>query len=310
MKTTQFVIADVFTEKRFCGNQLAVFPHAEGLGTAVMQDIAREMNYSETTFILPPESEGDFRLRIFTPAKELPFAGHPIVGSAYVIVSERMKTWGGAVTPVALETKVGVINVEVATATGQAGRTTMTQPLPRVMSRFTGIDALARALSIDSSGISGTDLPIEVIYNGITVMIVPVKSLDVIRNLRPKTSELEDVAASVNAETVLVFTTETVLPSSNCHSRVFAPGAGVGEDPATGSANGPLGYYLARRRLVKANGGSFSIVSEQGFEMKRPSILYIEVGFESDGEQASKVLVGGDVVIAGKGELFLGESEY
>ena len=310
MKTTKFVIADVFTEKRFCGNQLAVFTHAEGLDTAAMQDIAREMNYSETTFVLPPESEGDFRLRIFTPAKELPFAGHPIVGSAFVIVAERMKTWGGAVTPVALETKAGVINVEVATTAGQAGRTTMTQPLPRVMSTFNDVSALAGALSIDASGIADTGLPIEVIYNGITVMIVPVKSIEVIKNLRPNPSELEKVAASVNAETVLVFTTQTERPSSNCHSRVFAPGAGVGEDPATGSANGPLGYYLARHRLVKATNDSFGIVSEQGFEMKRPSTLYIKVGFEPDGQQVSKVLVGGDVVIAGRGELFLGELKY
>ncbi len=305
VKSTRFVIADVFTEKRFCGNQLAVFTGAAGLDTATMQDIAREMNYSETTFVLPPESEGDFRLRIFTPAREMPFAGHPVVGSAFVVVSEQLKEWGGAVTPVALETKVGVINVEVSTEAGHAGRTTMTQPLPKVMSGFNDISALANALAIDESGIADTVLPIEVIYNGITVMIVPAKSLEVIRSIRPKTSEFEDIAASVNAETVLIFTTETVFPASHSHSRVFAPGAGVGEDPATGSANGPLGYYLARHGLVKPNNGSFSIVSEQGFEMKRPSMLYVEVGFEADGRQVNKVLVGGDVVIAGKGELLL-----
>src|SRR6185503_9515071 len=122
--------ADVFTEQRFCGNQLAVFTDGLGLDSETMQNIAREMNYSETTFLLPPESGGDYRIRIFTPAKELPFAGHPLVGSANVIVAEELKRSTGALTTVRLETGVGEVLVEVQTEGGRAGHTTMTQPLP------------------------------------------------------------------------------------------------------------------------------------------------------------------------------------
>jgi len=303
--STRFVIADVFTATRFCGNQLAVFTSAQGIDSATMQEIAREMNYSETTFLLPPESNGDFRLRIFTPGKELPFAGHPIVGTAFVIVSEELKPADGSLTTVKLETNVGVINVEVATVSGRPGRTTMNQPLPKVVSVYSDLKKLASALSVDANEIGGEDLPVEIIYNGLTVMVVPAKSIETVRRIRPNTSELEDIVKATNAETILIFTTETEFPTSHSHSRVFAPGAGVGEDPATGSANGPLGYYLARHGLVNGVQDRFSIVSEQGFEMKRPSLLYIDVVFEPDGKDVNKVLVGGDVVVSGKGEIFL-----
>src|SRR5688500_3850559 len=132
MRNRSFVIADVFTEQRFGGNQLAVFIDGEGLDTATMQNMAREMNYSETTFLLPPEEGGDYCVRIFTPAQELPFAGHPLVGTGHVIVAERMKEWTGAETTVTLETGVGPILISVQTENDVAGHTTMTQPLPKL----------------------------------------------------------------------------------------------------------------------------------------------------------------------------------
>lgn len=306
MNNKRFVIADVFTEAQFGGNQLAVFTDGSGLDAETMQNIAREMNYSETTFLFPPEQGGDYRVRIFTPGQELPFAGHPLVGTANVVVSERMKRWSEPLTPVTLETGVGPIHVEVRTEAGQTGRTTMTQPLPVVRSVYSNTEALARALSLDPSQLGYSGLPVETIFNGIAVMIVPIKSRSAIEAIKLDGGALERISNEVGASTVLAFTRETVLPGSTVHCRVFAPAAGVGEDAATGSANGPLGFYLVRHNLVEHQ-STTRIISEQGFEMKRPSLLYIDVDVDVDSasSEVTAVRVGGGVVISGRGEIFV-----
>jgi len=302
MTSKHFIIADVFTEKQFGGNQLAVFTDGSGLDTETMQNIAREMNYSETTFLLPPEHGGDFRIRIFTPGQELPFAGHPIVGTGYVIVAEKMKQPSEPVTSVKLEAGVGPIAVEVRVESGRPGRSTMTQPLPEVRGVYSNIEALAKALSLDASLID-EKLPIETVYNGIAVMIVPLTTRAAIESIQLDGGALARISNEVGAQTVLTFTRETVSPESTVHCRVFAPAAGVGEDAATGSANGPLGAYLVRHKLVPVQ-ATTKIVSEQGFEMKRPSILHIDVDVDQS-EGVSGVRVGGGVVISGRGEIFV-----
>ena len=304
MTSKQFIIADVFTEKQFGGNQLAVFTDGSSLDSATMQNLAREMNYSETTFLLPPENGGDFRVRIFTPGQELPFAGHPLVGSAFVIVAERLKEWSEPVTVLTLEAGVGPIRVEVGIEGGEPGRTTMAQPLPVVRGEYSNISALAKALSLEAAQIERTGLPVETIFNGIAVMIVPVESRTAIESIKMDSSALESISNEVGASTVLVFTRETVLPASTVHCRVFAPAAGVTEDAATGSANGPLGSYLVRHKLVEA-AATTRIVSEQGYEMKRPSFLYIDVDVDGATNEVIGVRVGGGVVISGRGEIFV-----
>lgn len=304
MISKRFVIADVFTDQRFGGNQLAVFTDGSGVDGGTMQSIAREMNYSETTFLLPPERGGDSRVRIFTPASELPFAGHPLVGSAFVLVAERMKEWSEPVTALTLETGVGPIHVETRIENDRPGRTTMTQPLPEVRSAYSKIEELAKALSLSASQIEQTRLPVEIIYNGIAVMIVPVVSREAIEAIKPDSGTLARISKDAGARTICVFSRETLLPTSTVHCRVFAPAEGVPEDPATGSANGPLGFYLVRHGLVEMN-PTTRIVSEQGFEMKRPSLLYIDVDVEPGTKQVTGVRVGGDVVISGVGELFV-----
>jgi trans-2,3-dihydro-3-hydroxyanthranilate isomerase len=304
MRNYKFVIADVFAEERFGGNQLAVFTECDGLDSATMQALAREMNYSETTFLFPPDKGGDYRVRIFTPDHELPFAGHPLVGSGHVVVSERMKQWDEPLTRVTLEAGVGPIRVEVQTEGGRAGHTTMTQPLPVVKGRFTDAARVARSLSIDLSEIERTGLPIEALHNGITVIIVPVSTRGVVERIKADPGAVEEILKEMGAETMLVFTRETVRPASTAHCRVFAPAAGVIEDAATGSANGPLGFYLVRHRLVEAEPVT-KIVSEQGFEMKRPSILHIDVDVDVKSKEVVAVRVGGGVVITGRGEIYV-----
>ncbi len=304
MKPAKFIIADVFTEKLFGGNQLAVFTDGRGIDDATMQDIAREMNYSETTFILPAESGGDYRVRIFTPMRELPFAGHPLVGSAHVLVSERMKEWTIPGTSITLETGVGNILAEVKIEDDRAGHTTMTQPLPTVKGQFTDTARLARALTLAPSDIEGTGFPVEAIYNGITVLIVPVATLQAVETIKLESSALGGISEEMGADTVLVFASETLRESSTVHCRVFAPAAGVAEDAATGSANGPLGFYLVRHGIVEPKPVT-QIISEQGFEMKRPSILHIEVKMDPNSKDITGIRVGGGVVISGRGEILL-----
>jgi trans-2,3-dihydro-3-hydroxyanthranilate isomerase len=304
MTAFKFVIADVFTNERFGGNQLAVFTGPSGLDPEMMQKIAREMNYSETTFLFPPESGGDYRVRIFTPARELPFAGHPLVGSGYVIVAEHMKEWERPRTRLNLETGVGLIKLEVDTPGDVPGQSTMTQPLPEVRSVLSDPSRIAAALSLDAGDLMAPEFPVEAVYNGIIVMLVPARSRSAVERARVNTRELETLSREVSAETVLLFSTETVDTRSDVHCRVFAPEAGVAEDPATGSANGPLGWYLFRHHLVNRTSPLTNIISEQGYEMLRPSRLHIELSVDSQTEEVSRVRVGGGVVISGRGEIY------
>ncbi|HKP13743.1 MAG TPA: PhzF family phenazine biosynthesis protein [Blastocatellia bacterium] len=304
MNKQSFIIADVFTEKQFGGNQLAVFTDARGLDAETMQDIAREMHFSETTFLFPPESGGDYRVRSFTPETELPFAGHPLVGTGYVVVAERLKSWSAPTTTVTLEAGVGPITVEVNTENERAGHTVMTQPLPIVRGAFADVTALAKALSLEPAEIESTGLPVEAIYNGLAVLVVPVASLAAIKRIKPDAGALERISDEMGAQTVLTFARETEMESSTAHCRVFAPAAGVIEDAATGSANGPLGFYLVRHRVVEAQAVT-RVLSEQGFEMRRPSLLHIEVDVDPLSNEVAGVRVGGGVVISGRGEIFL-----
>lgn len=303
MTACRFVIADVFTEKRFGGNQLAVFTDARGLDNRAMQDLAREMNYSETTFVLPPESSGDFRVRIFTPGRELPFAGHPIVGTSFVIFSEGLKQFQGPLDRINLETGAGVIAVDVKCSDKLNGYSVMAQPLPRVTTpKVEDVGEIAAALSLEPAAIQRTGLPCQAIYNGLTVLIVPVDSLEAVQRIKVDAGKIENVAQSVNAETVLIFSQQTLGAENSAHCRVFAPGAGVGEDAATGSANGPLGYYLVTHRLAQPDvSGVARIISEQGFEMNRPSLLNIDVQVDTATAEVTGIKVGGGVVIAATG---------
>jgi trans-2,3-dihydro-3-hydroxyanthranilate isomerase len=304
MKSKNFIIADVFTEKQFGGNQLAVFTDGSGLDTETMQEIAREMHFSETTFLLPPERGGDFRVRIFTPETELPFAGHPLVGTGYVVVAERLKQWSEPTTTVTLEAGVGPITIEVATENGRAGHTVMTQPLPQVKGSLADVSRLAQALSLDAAEIESTGLPVEAIYNGLAVLIVPVASMAAIKRIKVDTGALERISNEMGAQTVMTFARETERPSSTVHCRVFAPAAGVVEDAATGSANGPLGFYLVRHGVVEVEAVT-RILTEQGFEMHRPSLLHIELDVDPASREVAGVRVGGGVVTCGRGEIFL-----
>lgn len=302
MTEKRFVIADVFAEGPFAGNQLAVFTDASGLDAERMQRAANELNYSETTFVLPPESpDTDLRLRIFTPRAELPFAGHPCVGSGFVVAARRLVPGGGSA--VRFGTGVGPIAVRAEVASPTGGRAEMDQPVPRFVDAGLDRDTVAEiaaAIGADPSSVA-TRTPAAIMDNGLRMMIVPLDSLATVRALEPNIHAVRKVCERTGARTMLAFTTEVVDAGSSAHCRVFAPAAGVAEDPATGSANGPLGVYLVTYGLAAGVG---EIVSEQGYEMGRPSKLRISVDRDAGGE-VTAVRVGGGVHVTGEGTLYL-----
>ena len=291
-----YVIVDVFTGTPLEGNPLAVFTEADGLPPDRMQRVAREMNLSETVFVLPPAGGGDARIRIFTPATELPFAGHPTLGTAFVLCGQR------GLDAIGLETGAGVIGVEF------AGRSGLTSPQPsdprsgpelppspglpgRMGQPVPTWEPYERAAELLAAlGVEGSGLPVEAYRNGPRHIYVALDSEEAVSRLRP------DITALGALPGIGVGCFAGSGPRWKL--RYFAPALGVAEDPATGSAAGPLGVHLARHDQI-AFGQQIEV--RQGEEIGRPSVLLVRV--EEAGGQVTAVEVGGSAVIVARGEL-------
>ncbi|MDH5761607.1 MAG: PhzF family phenazine biosynthesis protein [Nitrospinota bacterium] len=287
----KFFQIDVFTNKAFGGNPLAVFPDSEGLAEALHIQIAREMNLSETVFIYPAnDPEADFKVRIFTPGKEIPFAGHPTLGTAHIL-------WETGKIPreqksLTLEMGAGLVKVHK-TPDGLF----MDQPDPNFGHEFESINQIAEALSLVTDQIDSR-FPMQIVSTGFPALYVPLKTLSAVQNVIPNLSVLKPVLKDVDM--IYVFTGETEYPQSTVHSRSFAPFIGIPEDPATGSAAGALGAYLFRHRVFE-NLDPSKIVIEQGIEMKRPSRILVRV--EGAGSEIDSIQVGGQSVTVLQGNL-------
>jgi trans-2,3-dihydro-3-hydroxyanthranilate isomerase len=291
--TRDFVICDVFARRRFEGNQLAVFAYAAGMSDEEMQSLAREIHFSETTFIMSDRpNERGWPVRIFTPAREVPFAGHPTLGTAYVVWDRFL---GRSAEEVKLDLKVGVVPVAVEE---KGERLVMTQVPPEFGAH---VDAAAAAGVL---GLAPTDIdsrfPAQEVSTGLPFVIVPVRSLAAMQDIKVNLADYYRLTARLEAKAVLAFSPETIDPLCRLHVRVFCDYYDVPEDPATGSANGCLCAWLVRHRYLGAS--EFAIHTEQGVEMKRPSLLYLQGG-ERDG--GILVRVGGSVVVAGRGQFDL-----
>lgn len=306
MPEYRFLQVDVFTDQSFGGNPLAVFPDATGLEPTQMQQIAQEMNLSETTFVFPPEHpDADFRVRIFTPEIEMPFAGHPVIGTHWVLAHLGRVALQEPVTTVRFELNVGVRAAALHVTGDTVTRVVMDHMAPEFGPIATPeqITLLARGLGLDENAITATGWPVQVVSTGVRQLFVPVRSLNEIQALSPKkqdTNALSQVLAALDPAThchecVMVLTVEdTEFPDSTVHTRLFAPGISVPEDPATGSASGGLGAYMVKHGVVPATAPTTFINSEQGIEMGRPSVIAIEVDGTPDA--ISMVRVGGSVV--------------
>jgi trans-2,3-dihydro-3-hydroxyanthranilate isomerase len=295
----RFLLIDVFTERAFGGNQLAVFPEAEKIPTNQLQVIATELGLSDTVFLYDSEKDGACRkLRIFTPEAEVPFAGHPIVGASFVLAEI------GALDrepEICLELECGEIPVRLHWSDdGQLLQATMTQPRPMFLAQHSRVEMVARALGLESKQILITGLPCEVVSTGLPFLIVPVGSLRSISQITPRSHRLKELGDEIGVSDVYAFTFETERRVSTVHARMFAPSYGIPEDAATGSAAGCLGAYLVRNRAVLPSRLT-RITIEQGIEIGRPSSIEVEV--ESDGERINTVRVGGGAVIVGEGTL-------
>lgn len=278
MRHFRYVVTDVFTDTPLTGNQLAVFTDARDLDPLTMQALAREMNYAESVFVLPPQAaDADVRIRIFTPTSELQFAGHPTLGAAFVL--------GGPLQKIVLrlETGVGVIPVELERQGAELKFGWMEQPVPE-WGPFGPTEELLAVLRV-----ARPELPVEIYHLGPSHVYVEFGSADEVAALAPNFGELAKItSAGVNC---------FARVEGGWKSRVFVPGHGVNEDPATGSAAGPFAIYLARHGRI-AFGEEIEIT--QGVEMGRPSKLYARV--DGSAEQIERVMVGGSAVIVARGE--------
>jgi trans-2,3-dihydro-3-hydroxyanthranilate isomerase len=281
MQSYRYVVVDVFTDKPLQGNQLAVFTDARGLEGETMQALAREMNFAESTFVLPAQEGGHAKMRIFTPATEMPFAGHPTLGTAFVLAAPLQ------LLEIRLETGNGIVPVRLEREGARIVFGWMEQPLPSV-EPYEAEDEVLAALGLD-----GSELPVEVYDNGIEHVYVALRSEGEVAVLRPDLARLAELPAVLGVN---------CFAGSGKHwkTRMFAPGGGVPEDAATGSAAGPLAFHLARHGQI-AFGDEIEI--SQGAEIGRPSTLFARV--EGTAEKAERVEVGGSAVVVARGEFRL-----
>lgn len=297
-----FWTVDVFTDRPFGGNPLAVFPYANGLTSEQMQLIAREFNLSETAFVLPPESpEQTFRLRIFTPARELPFAGHPTVGAAHVLAASGRVTLTGATTRIVLGEDVGNVPVDLRAKDGRPDYARLTAAkLPEWGPEAPPSEVLAAMLSLSAEDVLDDEKDhAQSISCGVPFLFVPLASLDAVRRARLDWEWSSQYLRNHWTRQLYVFSREVETPGSTLHARAFTRAVGIEEDPATGSACSALAGYLACRDGLADGAGKWRV--EQGFEIGRPSFLDIEADGGPGG--LSSVRVGGQSVVISEGHL-------
>jgi len=296
----RFLTCDVFTETRFGGNQLAVLPEASGLSDRQMQRIAREFNFAETTFILPPEQGHTRRVRIFTPMAEVPFAGHPNVGSAFVLAT--LGELGPLDRPqtITFEEKAGLVPIAVERRDGLI-RCELTAPERLTVGRSIGPELMARALSLDPEDIVTRTHPPQPASVGLRFLFAELRDRAALQRARPRMDGIDALVADGMPPDVLVYVHSR--DEFDIRARMFAPLDGIPEDPATGSANGALAALLAG--YDRASSGSYRWRVAQGVEMGRPSVL--ELAAEKRDGEVVAARVAGTSVLVSEGEIEVGE---
>src|SRR5690349_12783609 len=326
MQNFHFLQFDVFTDRAFCGNPLAVFPEAEGISDEHMMQIAREMNLSETVFVLKPENKFSGpnattvdqkvatqevlrKLRIFTPVREIPFAGHPIVGTWTALAQQDVvpvPDGGNGWQRIYHEVGIGVLPVDIQFENGKAVQVEMTQGKFEILDEIDdGHEQaeLAHALGLNREDLDES-LPIQTITTGLSCLAVPVRALADLRDIRVNTSLLADIYTRRKAMGCHTFARETLeVGAARTHARFFAPADNIPEDPATGSACGALGGYLIHHGAlnVEPQDGRYKFVIEQGDFIHRPSRIHLDV--QGAAGNVAEVKVGGSAVLVARGEV-------
>lgn len=294
MPEYQVRIVDAFTRTPYTGNPCGVITRAEGLSDAQMQAIARELNLSETAFVFP-SGVADFRVRFYTPAKEIPLAGHPTIATMHALAEEARIDLSTGSTRVVQELSIGILPVDVERLDGGAVRVVMTQAKPEFQRRLDR-NVYAQALGIKAGDIMDA-VPLQVVSTGTPQAMVPVKSLEVLRRLRPDFQHLSDLENVGHYFSTHVFALEAIDPMNRAHARHFAASAGIPEDPVTGSATGAMAAYCWRYGLLRER--RYSV--EQGHLIGRPGIVEVEV--DADGDEPVAVRIAGTAVTVLEGTL-------
>ena len=307
MRKARYVRVDVFSKQPFCGNPLAVFPEADGLTKREMQLLAKEMNLSETTFVVRPSrgSGADFRVRIFVPDNEIPYAGHPTIGTFYVLAKEGRIRLKGPVTRVMMEAIAGVMPVDIHSSKGKVTKVVTHQNRPEFGPVVKDVRMIAEALSLDVGDLDPERMPVQLVSTGLPWLIVPVRTRKAVEKAAGNASVFAEAISRMPKGVVDMYVTclDPLAKGSTTHSRGFSLVAkNIVEDPATGSASGCLGAYLVEHGLVPRK-RAVRIVNEQGYEIGRPSRIDIEVVSE-DG-RIEQVMVGGSVVHMMDGHAYL-----
>ena len=296
----QFYTTDVFTDKPFCGNQLAVFPNAEGLNETIMQQIAAEFNFSETVFVFSSLSSNiDRRLRIFTPSGEIPFAGHPTIGTAFVLTKIASIPLQGEETEIIFQEGVGKVPVKVKAIDNQPVYAELQVPsAPEFKDDTPNMTDLAQIVGLKVTDLVSNDYSPQAVSCGLPYLLIRVRNLQALEKARINQPAWENILSSFWAPQVYLF---CLVRDNKWRSRMFAPGLGIEEDPATGSAAAALAAYLARKKSQLS--GSWQWVIEQGIEMGRPSLL--KAAADKEDGIIKKIRVGGTSVIVTKGTMFV-----
>jgi trans-2,3-dihydro-3-hydroxyanthranilate isomerase len=299
----RYFTADVFTDRRFGGNPLAVFPDARDIPAELMQPIAREFNYSETTFVLPPDDPSHTaKVRIFTPGGELQFAGHPTVGTAHVLASTGVIPLDGPSTRIVFEEGVGPVPVVIKAANGKPVFAQLSAAkVPEVGPPPPSRETLASMLSLTAEDVLDGRMSANALSCGTPFLFIPLRDRGAVARSRLKLDLYESALRGYTTNKVMVYAMDAELPGNDVRARMYAPAIGVGEDPATGSACVALAGYLAT--LDARSDGTLKWNVEQGFEMGRPSILEIEA--DKKAGTVTAVRVGGKTVIVCEGSMAL-----
>lgn len=302
MRHIRFLQLDVFTSAPFGGNQLAVFFDATNITSEEMQAIAREMNFSESVFVIPAtDPQALARLRIFTPQIELPFAGHPVIGTTFAL-AEAGYIRPSSASPVTLEVGIGPLAIELLFADGRLSFAWMQQPTPVFQAWNGDRAALAAALSLTHADLRA-DAPIERASSGVPFILIPIASEQALDRAQPSGTLAAALNDSERHTGAYLFTPPSESGDQPVSARMFAPGMGIVEDAATGAAAGPLGAYLFRHGLARVTEGEARITIAQGVRMGRPSRL--EVAIAQEDGAISRVRVGGESVVVAQGEFLL-----
>ena len=291
---------DAFAETAFKGNPAGIVPEADGMEDALMQSIANEMNLSETAFV-QDSNIADFRIRFFTPREEVALCGHASIGAVFALAEEGRIPIGKDLTTVQLETNVGVLPVDINSKAGKAKKVLLTQDNPEFRECRASVKDISDILNIPVEQLRDARCPIGISYTGLWHLLVPIKDLAVIRDIRPDMGRLETLNIELGVDTTHVFTFQTENSDIDVHARDFAPVGGINEDPGTGTANGALGAFLVKNKVIELTNNQVEITIEQGCELGRDSKIEVEI--LAGANSTMRVKVGGQAVISLEGFL-------